>query len=95
MDLTGFSFLENDEDFDIGKSIEDDYSFQSEKNIVKIEIWNKNMYLGESVRGIVKIYIPNKIEKGQVMLNFEASIVSKVRSKVNPVNLKSIIHNYK
>ena len=53
------------------------------------------MYLGGCVRGIVKILIPKTLRPGQVMLKLETSITCKVRSKINPVNYRQIIGNYK
>ena len=95
MNLSGFSFFEH-EDFQFAKSEADELSLKTiEQNLVRIEIWNENMYLGDCVRGIVKILIPTALKSGQVMLKLETSITSKVRSKVNPVSYKSIIKNYK
>lgn len=95
MNLSGFSFFEH-EDFKFAKSEVDELSMRTvEQNLVKIDIWNENMYLGGSVRGIVRILIPKNLKPGQVMLKLETSLTSKVRSKVNPVSITSIIDNYK
>jgi hypothetical protein len=95
MNLSGFSFFEH-EDFKFAKSEAEELSMKTvERNLVKIDIWNDNMYLGGSVRGIVRILIPKNLKPGQVILKLETSITSKVRSKVNPVSSKTIIQNYK
>lgn len=64
MNLSGFSFFEHP-DFEFAKSEADELSLKTvEQSVVKIEIWNEHMYLGESVKGIVKLLIPKAIRSG-------------------------------
>ena len=94
LSMSGMSFFDHEEfEFAKNSDVEND-EVNIKANRISIALLNHSTYTGQSLNGIVNIYVENKLPRGQIKLIVKTTIKIKIKNCLENNTIQQIITNF-
>ena len=94
LSISGLSFFDH-EDFDFAKNSDvENEEHDIKANRISIGLINQKVYAGQSLNGIVNLYIENKLSRGHIKVIVKSKIRLKVKDTLQTHPIDDIITDF-